>query len=348
MRLLALLGILLVSGNAYALTTGAASYAVQGATVNVQNAASAPLFVSTHNVNPGPGSFWNTSGSTVAITNVNGSTITAVLTNSSVSVSNFPAVQAVSQSGSFTVTPGTGSWNVNGSTLAITNVAGSTITVVLTNSSVAVSNIPQVTFSSGSFSNPFYTLSTNTVISTGSITAFEGGAPWTVNVTTLPGISPGVRASTGVTVQELKDTGRQVIISSAAAVTGTTSEAIFTLTVSTAFLNGLSGTSFGVTPGKTLRLQNFSCTWKTTGATSVGGECHLHVVASGTCTATSPNVAILGFTIPSGGLAAGSTAADHISFYDGFEISGTDTFCITHQESSTASTVDVVLMGYQY
>lgn len=395
----------------------------------------------------------------------------------------------VGQSGSFTVTPGTGTWNNTGSSVSVTNVAGTSLAVNIT-------NIPQVSqagsftvtpgtgvfsvaFTSGSFSNPFYTVSTNTVISTGSITAFQGGqwvstmalstdrigsgsinalngvvvantngagavtftltgawtatvsiqgfdgtnwitiggvvplsgltsfltfdqsvnvpcggmsavrliataytsgtvlvnwdagaAPnsiqvynnaqgnfldtayqggnWQVNVTTLPTISPGVRASTGVTVQELKDTGRQVIISSAAAITGVTTEALFTLNTSTNFTNGLTGTSFGVTPGKILRLQNFNCSFKTTGATAVGGECKLRVQSSGTCTVTSPIVAVVANDIPSGGLAGGAAGADHIVFSDGFELSGTQTFCISHIESTTASTLDVVLMGYSY
>lgn len=178
-------------------------------------------------------------------------------------------------------------------------------------------------------------------------TAYQGGN-WQVNVTTLPAISPGVRASTGITVQELKDTGRQVIISSAAAITGVTTEALFTLTTSTSFANGLNGTSFGVTPGKILRLQNFNCAFRTTSATSVGGECRLRVQSSGACTVSSPVVAILAATIPSGGLAAASAMADHTNFTDGFELSGTQTFCISHIESTTSSTMDVILMGYQY
>lgn len=171
-----------------------------------------------------------------------------------------------------------------------------------------------------------------------------------LNATVFQGdqIAVGVRASTGVTVQELKDTGRQVIISSAAAITGVTTEALFTLVTSTAFTTGTSGTSFSVPVGKTLRLQNFNCVGRTTGATAVGSECRLRVMSSGTCTVNSPIVADLGSTIPSGGLSANSAAADHISFFDGFELSGTQTFCISHLESTTSSTVDAVLMGYQY
>lgn len=61
-------------------------------------------------------------GSTVAVTNVAGSTITAVLTNSNIGLS----------------AGGNNVGTVNGSTVAITNVSGSTITAVLTNSSVGL------------------------------------------------------------------------------------------------------------------------------------------------------------------------------------------------------------------
>lgn len=56
---------------------------------------------------------------------------------------------------------------------------------------VAQSGIWGVVLSSGDFSNPFYFLSTGTVISTGSITAFQGGT-WNIgSITTLPALVTG-------------------------------------------------------------------------------------------------------------------------------------------------------------
>lgn len=160
--------------------------------------------------------------------------------------------------------------------------------------------------------------------------------------------SLGPKASgASLSVTQARDS-RQVIISSAAAVTGTTSETIFTLTVSTNFTNSISGTSFGVTPGKILRFQNFSCAWATTTAGPVGGKCHLRMASAGTCTATSPMVQVIGNTIPGNALSSNSVSADHASFPDGLEISGTQTFCISHIESTATSTIDVTLQGYQY
>lgn len=145
-------------------------------------------------VTPGTGT-WGVSGavtvngSTVAITNVSGSTITVVLTNSSVAVSNFPAVQPVSQSGSFTVTPGTGNWSVNGSTLSVTNVSGANLNVNVAAGTVAATqsgswNVGQV----GS-----YTVTPGTGIwstSGSTVTAFQGGA-WNVGQVGSYTVTPG-------------------------------------------------------------------------------------------------------------------------------------------------------------
>lgn len=282
--------------------------------------------------------------------------------NRTVSTGTITAYQgggwAMSQVGSYTVTPGTGTFTVQ-------NPAGQAIAIVSTGTltvgthAVTQSGAWTVTPGTGTFAvsdsvtqsdlatiNTTQTNGSATTKQTGSFTVTAGTGTW--STTPADSIAVGVRASTGVTVQELKDTGRQVIISSAGAATGVTTEALFTLTTSTAFLNGVSGTSFGVTTGKTLRLQNFNCAWETTGATAVGGRCHLRVQASGACTATSPMVAVLGADIPSGGLASNAAGADHMLFPDGFELTGTQTFCISHLESTTSSSVDAVLMGYQY
>lgn len=189
---------------------------------------------------------------------------------------------------------------------------------------VYTTGVSVVAFSSGSITNPLYTLSTATE--------------------NFPTIAPGVRASTGATVQELKDTGRQVIISSAAAVTGITTEALFTVTTSTNLAPGATGTSFGVTPGKILRFQNISYVARATGVTAVSGTLRLRAMASGACTATSPIISELGVNSQIGS----GTAVDHLTYPDGLELSGTQTFCISHVESTTSSTADVVLMGYQY
>lgn len=149
--------------------------------------------------------------------------------------------------------------------------------------------------------------------------------------------------------REAKDVLRQVVIASATAVAGTTSETIFTLTVSTAFTNGTSGTSFGVPAGKTFRIQSLNCVWRS-GAVDASGTCRLRVNSSGACTASSPFVCGVG----NGSLAANAllstnqAAADHCIFTDGFELSGTQTFCVSHLDTGTGMSVDVTLVGYQY
>lgn len=248
---------------------------------------------------------------------------------------------------SVTAFQGGAPWSVNQSTVYVQNTPGGRLNVAVATGSVT-------SFEGGVWSNFMYVQdAAGTTAQVGYVTG-QSSAPVNVlnevrvNLVDLPTIAKGVQSSTGIAVQEIHDTGRQVIISSAAAVTGTTSGTIFTMSVSTNFTNGSSGTSFGVTSGKIFRIQNFNCTWSTTGATAVGGRCRLHIMSAGTCTATSPIVSLLGGTIPSGGLAAGSGLADHAVFFDGLEISGTQTFCASHIESTTSSTVDVVIMGYTY
>lgn len=148
--------------------------------------------------------------------------------------------------------------------------------------------------------------------------------------------------------REAKDVGRQVVIASATAVAGTTADTIFTLSVSTAFTNGTSGTSFGIPAGKTFRIQSLSCTWIDTAALTASGRCRLRVQSSGACTAASPLVAQTAVENNSGGFAAIRDSQEHnVPIPDGLELSGTQTFCISHIDAN-AATVDVVLMGYQY
>lgn len=149
--------------------------------------------------------------------------------------------------------------------------------------------------------------------------------------------------------REAKDVGRQVIIASATSVGGTTTDTIFTLTVSTAFTNSTSGTSFGVPSGKTLRIQNLTCVWRETASLIGGGTCRLRVTSSGSCTVASPQVMAVGSinTAVNAVQLANDAPTDHADFPDGFEISGTQQFCISHLDAAAVN-VDVMLVGYQY
>lgn len=90
------------------------------------------------------GSYTVTPGTGVWNVTEGGSALNVVSTGVVVSTGQITAYQGglwnVGQQGSYTVTPGTGNWLVNGSTLAITNVLGSTINVVVANSTLSVTN----------------------------------------------------------------------------------------------------------------------------------------------------------------------------------------------------------------
>lgn len=194
------------------------SQSVTGSTVVVIGPNGGPVLTSLQGsvtVTPGTGT-WSTSGSTNTVYqggspwSVTGSSITSFQSSSS-------ALNAtVYQGGSpWFVTPtvssvavydvaGTslnvnasqvGNWNVgiNTGTNQIGLVSGSSVTafqgdglwrVAFASGSISNPFYTISTNTSGQFSNPEYVISTNTVISTGSITAFQGGN-WSLNATVV-------------------------------------------------------------------------------------------------------------------------------------------------------------------
>lgn len=128
------------------------SWSIDGGSVSVQNVAGTTLTISVANF---PATQVVTQGSNPW--NVNGGTFSIV--NSTIAVSQF-GPWSTSQSGSYTVTPGSGTWTVQAP-------AGQTIPVVDTTTAAGLSHVK---------------------VDTGTITAFQGSAPWNqyiINVTTI-------------------------------------------------------------------------------------------------------------------------------------------------------------------
>jgi len=165
---------------------------------------------------------------------------------------------------------------------------------------------------------------------------------------TLSPITNGVGTSTGAPIIEIHDAGRQVVISSAASAAGVTAEALFTLTTSTGFTNGTSGTSFGVPAGKTFRIQKWGCTWHDTAAVVGAGTCRLRIASNGACTVSSPMADHVGAGANTNAAALNASAHSEGDIFDGLEISGNNTFCISHLDNSVLITVDANIVGYQY
>jgi hypothetical protein len=154
----------------------------------------------------------------------------------------------------------------------------------------------------------------------------------------------GVQGTVALMVQDFKDSGRVIKVFSAS-YTGTTTEALLSLTPITDGVVGTPATSFTVTSGKRFRLQSVMVTTKNAGAAGQGTEINLRTTASGAITTTSPLV---------GSCAAGTYLAianvcgtAFMPIPDGLEFSGTMQFGVTQQGTATAGNT-VVLVGYEY
>lgn len=280
------------------------------------------------------------------------------------------------QSGSYTVTPGTGTWNgTPQGSLTVTPGSG-TWTI---SGNVTPQGSLTVTAGSGTFTvsgnvTPQGSLTVTPGTGTwngtpqGSLSVTPGTGTWSVSITSFSSTNPGwvvmggtlpvnVSASTltvtgqaltkgtqgalGFTTQDLKDSGRSVVIASATAVAASASEVTVSVSVSRGLTNApAAGASQTITSGKTLRFQSVAATWTKGVNQGQTASVRLRAQNTGTCTASSPllwTVNLSSFTAPS-------------EFPDGIELSGNNTFCLSHIESGTggAPTLDISLVGFEY
>lgn len=181
----------------------------------------------------------------------------------------------------------------------------------------------------------------------GTITAITNALPpgtnsiGTVQQATL---TKGTQGTTGVTTQDLKDSGRSLKAYSAT-FTASITEALVTVTPITDGTAGTTATSFTVTSGKRLVLQSFCISTRNAGAAGQGVVVQLRMTSTGAVTVTSPLVGIVS--------AGTSLAVANISnlacnqLPEGFELSGTMQLGITQVGTATANNI-VVLTGYEY
>lgn len=119
---------------------------------------------------------------------------------------------------------------------------------------------------------------------------------------------------------------------------GVNSETMITLTPYVSYVAGSSGTSFGVTSGKILKIHSIMIT----GATGAGvGVFKLKVSSSGTVTTSTPTIIPHYFQsslVPSG----------VIVLPDGIELSGNNQIGISHTNSNPALSYNISILGYEY
>lgn len=159
----------------------------------------------------------------------------------------------------------------------------------------------------------------------------------------------GTQAALALAVQNLKDSGRVYCnFATAAPVTGVTTEALITLTPYRDLVAGSTGTTFAVTAGKRLRIQQIIVTLRATSTVAVGGVVRLRLLA-GTVVVTSPVHATLGcMSSDLSTAAAGNAQSVTINFPDGLELSGTMQLGLTQLLSATTATVELNVIGYEY
>ncbi len=118
--------------------------------------------------------------------------------------------------------------------------------------------------------------------------------------------------------------------------TGFFSEAMVTLTPTSDFTAGSTGTSFGVTSGKTLRIQNIIVTLAS-GAPSVG-TVKVRISSSGSVTTSSSPIAT--FT--------SENFLTNVSFPDGLELSGSMQLGVSFKSGNSSQGFDCYIVGYEY
>lgn len=257
----------------------------------------------------------------------------------SISVSNFPATQAVSLAAG----------------VDVTDRVGRLLGVV------SVSNFPATQPVSGTFwqATQPVSLATNTPDVTdraarllGVIQSITAALPaganklGTVDIATAPATAKGVQGANAVPVQQLNDAGRvwrSLRFTSAAAPAADT---LCSLTPNLDGVDGGAATTHAVTAGKRFRVMFVTLAVRTTTAATPWGLATIRVNPTGAAIIGSPAVFYLGV----GGTAAviGNVASDILTFADGWELSGTQQVGISFANNVATNVTNLVLHGYEY
>lgn len=117
--------------------------------------------------------------------------------------------------------------------------------------------------------------------------------------------------------------------------TGFFSEGMITLTPSTDFSNGSTGTSFGVTSGKKLKIQTITVTL-VLNAGSIG-IVKVRISNSGAVNTSSVPIATFG-----------DGTITTLEFPDGLELSGNMQIGVSYKSGNTSQAFDLYITGYEY
>lgn len=270
-----------------------------------------------------------------------------------VSVTNFPATQPVSAaslplpSGASTETTlaaikaKTDNLDVALSTRAVTGLTDTQLRATAVPVSVASLPLP----SGAATSAKQDTGNTSVASIDGKITACNTGAV-TVSSITLPTLTKGTQGATGVSTQDLKDSGRtrvSIVFQSTATATADT---ILSLVKSSNGTAAGGATTIAVASGKTLRITSMTFSVRAGAAAAAFATFNVRVNPSGAAVIGSQSE----LRVDLGNTAATIGAADKVTipFPDGFELSGTQQLAVTAAAQATTNGLSVTLSGFEY
>lgn len=276
-----------------------------------------------------------------------------------------PISGAVSGSGPYSVTAGTGMFTMGfvgatGSTVSA-SYQGATIssfpvsiqglpTVQVISSTLQVQGITQVVTSTLQVQGTMQVV-TSTLQVQGIAQIVTSTIQ--VNINGLPGITKGTQGTTGITTQDLKDAGRTAIVfyvtSSTVGATGVESALTFTKSAGTGSTS--SAYTFVITNGKRFRITGISiATQANASATTHSTVFNLRLNTAANCNAGSTPV--LGSWRSASAAVAGQWDRFVVPIGEGYEIAGNGTiqFCASVNSTfvTNAPTADMTIIGYEY
>jgi len=165
-------------------------------------------------------------------------------------------------------------------------------------------------------------------------------------LTNLPlTVAKGSQGAVAIPTQDLVDSGRVYVNFAAIGVTGSTTEALVSLTPYRDLAAGTAATTHAVSAGKRLRLQQMVVTWRNNTAVAGGVTCRLRLLA-GAVLVGSPVHASANATTTAATIGSGATTT--VDFPDGLELSGTVQLGVTQIAVGAVVGFDVNLIGFEY
>ncbi len=162
-------------------------------------------------------------------------------------------------------------------------------------------------------------------------------------------ITKGTQGTVGVTTQDLKDAGRVLKTYATVGDTGITGVVAATLVTMTPYADlvaGTAATTFAVTSGKRLRLQQLNVTWRNNTAAAGGVTIRLRMLAGSVLVGSPIHMTLNANSAASAAIGGGGS--NSYQFPDGFELSGTMQFGITQQAIGAVAGFSVEVIGYEY